>query len=250
MPSSRLLEALAQHYGKAEFTARGAAELFAGSWAAVGVPDPDPESCGRWLRSRRKRGAVAGLYLAACPDRSGVNRWRLRCVASRVPPDAMPCRGGAVVTTSAPAGDAEQRLLEALSERYGSGEFSARVAATDIPGILWQAAGVARPDASSCGRWLRSHRSATLVGKPDRTGVVRWRLRGAAAPVAARQAPGSATSVPAPPTAQQAPQPVPEPPPPPQRSWWHMSATAPDSGLPGPRWGCGTWWMPEPETAP
>ena len=85
----RLLEALAERYGPREFTARGAAELFAVLWAAVGVPDPDPESCGRWLRSRRKRGAVAGLYLAACPDRSGVNRWRLRCVAPASRP--MPC---------------------------------------------------------------------------------------------------------------------------------------------------------------
>ncbi len=161
--------------------------------------------------------------------------------------------------------DTEQQLLEALARHYGPAEFSARVAAAAIPGALWQAAGVACPDAGSCGRWLRSHRSATLVGKPDRTGVVRWRLRGAMAPVAARQAPVPVPRTPAPaggpPQAQQAPQPAPDcpppphhppqaPPPPPERSWWYMSAPAADSGLPGPRWGCGAWWMPEPESAP
>ena len=164
----------------------------------------------------------------------------------------------------APAGDAVQRLLEALAQHYVDTAFSARDAAAAIPGALWQAAGVTRPDASSCGRWLRSHRSATLVGKPDRTGVVRWRLRGATAPVAARRAPVPAAHAPAPsggpPLARQAPQPAPEPPPPPQppqspppppqRSWWHLPATAADAGLPGPRWGCGAWWSPDAGSAP
>jgi hypothetical protein len=47
----------------------------------------------------------------------------------------------------APAGDAERRLLEALAERYGAAEFSARAAAADLSPALWQAAGVPRPDA-------------------------------------------------------------------------------------------------------
>jgi hypothetical protein len=55
----------------------------------------------------------------------------------------------------APAGDAEQLLLAALAQHYGADPFSARDAAAAIPGTLWQAAGVTRPDASSCGRWLR-----------------------------------------------------------------------------------------------
>ncbi len=156
--------------------------------------------------------------------------------------------------------DAQQTLLAALAERYGADPFSARDAAVAIPAELWLAAGVARPDANSCGRWLRSHRSANLVGRSDRTGVVRWRLCGAASPVAARQAPVPAARPPASPQVQQAPQPAPEsppppqppqaPPPPPERSWWHMPATAADAGLPGPRWGCGAWWMPDAGSAP
>jgi hypothetical protein len=43
---------------------------------------------------------------------------------------------------------------------------------------------------------LRSHRSATLTGKPDRSGIVRWCLRGATGPAAALQAPVPATSAP------------------------------------------------------
>ena len=97
---------------------------------------------------------------------------------------------------TAPAGDAERRLLEALAERYAGAEFSARSAASDLDPALWQSAGVVRPDASSVGRWLRSHRSATLTGKPDRSGIVRWCLRGATGPAAALQAPVPATSVP------------------------------------------------------
>jgi hypothetical protein len=157
--------------------------------------------------------------------------------------------------TPALAGDAERRLLEALAQRYVGDPFSARDAAAAIPCTLWQAAGVARPDANSCGRWLRSHRSASLTGKPDRSGVVRWRLRGAASPVAALQAPAPAARPPAPPQAQQVPQPAPEPLPPPQppqapprppeRSWWHPPAPAADIGLPGPRWGCTAWWAPD-----
>jgi hypothetical protein len=79
---------------------------------------------------------------------------------------------------TSPAGNAEQQLLAALARRYADAEFTARSAAADLAPALWQAAGVARADAGSCGRGLRSRRSATLVGRPDRTGVVRWRLRG------------------------------------------------------------------------
>jgi hypothetical protein len=108
----------------------------------------------------------------------------------------------------APRG-AERRLLAALGRALRGAEFSARAAAADLDPRALAGRGVSRPDAASCGRWLRSHRSATLVGKPDRTGVVRWRLRGAAAPVAARQAPAPAARAPAPPQAQQVPQPAP-----------------------------------------
>ena len=158
-----------------------------------------------------------------------------------------------------PAGSAERRLLEALAQHFGGAEFSARAAAADIPRTLWQAAGVARPDAASCGRWLRSRRSATLVGRPSRTGVVRWQLKAATGPSAALQAPEPVTSAPAPPPPQQAPQralasPAPLPPAPfpprPQPPWWHMPATEVDPGLPGPRWACGRWWAPLPESAP
>jgi hypothetical protein len=93
---------------------------------------------------------------------------------------------------AAPAGDAERHLLDALTQRYGADPFSARDAAAAIPSTLWSAAGVARPDAGSVGRWLRAHRSASLTGKPDRSGIVRWRLRAAAVPVAALQAPAPA----------------------------------------------------------
>ena len=48
--------------------------------------------------------------------------------------------------------DAQQTLLAALARHYGADPFSARDAAAAIPGDLWQAAGVARPDAGSCGR--------------------------------------------------------------------------------------------------
>jgi hypothetical protein len=157
---------------------------------------------------------------------------------------------------AAPAGDAERRLLEALAQHYGADPFSARAAAADIPRTLWQAAGVARPDAASCGRWLRSRRSATLVGRPSRTGVVRWQLKAATGPAAALQAPVPASHAPAPPPARQPAQRDPAPPAqqalpePPQHPWWHMPATPADLGLPGPRWGCGRWWAPAAESAP
>jgi hypothetical protein len=80
------------------------------------------------------------------------------------------------------AGDAEQRLLAALAERYGSAGFTAWSAAADIPRELWLAAGVARPDAGWCGCWLRARKGQAhgfeLTGEPDRDGVNRWRLRG------------------------------------------------------------------------
>ena len=98
---------------------------------------------------------------------------------------------------AAPAGDAERRLLEALVQRYAGDPFSARDAAAIIPAELWLAAGVARPDANSVGRWLRARRGPGLTGKPDRTGVVGWRLRGVAAPAAARHAPVPAARPPA-----------------------------------------------------
>ena len=82
----------------------------------------------------------------------------------------------------APAGDAQQTLLAALAQRYGGDPFSARDAAASIPSTLWQGVGIGRPDANACGRWLCSHRSTTLVGRPD--------------------------------------------------------------------WGCGTWWLPDAESAP
>ena len=109
----------------------------------------------------------------------------------------------------APAGSPEQLLLEALARHYGADPFSARDAAAAIPCTLWQAAGVARPDANACGRWLCARRSPGLTGRPNRAGVVRWQLKAATAPGAALQAPVPVTSVPAPPPAQQAPQPAP-----------------------------------------
>jgi hypothetical protein len=182
---------------------------------------------------------------------------------------------------TAPAGDAERRLLEALVQRYAGDPFSARDAAAAIPSTLWEGVGIPRPDAGSVGRWLRAHRNAALTGKPDRSGVVRWRLRGATGPVAALQAPVPATRTPASPLAQQAPvgglqrdpappaqqapvggpqpvhapqQPAQQPLPPPaqqapvgdpQQPWWHPPAPAADIGLPGPRWGCTAWWAPD-----
>ena len=161
--------------------------------------------------------------------------------------------------TTVPAGDAVQALLEALARHYGGAEFSARDAAVVIPGALWQAAGVARPDAASCGRWLRSRRSATLAGRPSRTGVVRWQLKAATGSAAALQAPVPASHAPAPPPARQPAQRDPAPPaspaplPPttaPPTPWWHMPATAADIGQPGRRWGCGAWWSPDSGSAP
>ena len=99
------------------------------------------------------------------------------------------------------AGDAQQTLLAALARRYGADPFSACDAAAAIPGALWQAAGVDRPDANACGRWLRARRGPGLTGKPNRAGVVQWRLRGATAPVVALRAPLPATRPPAPPQA-------------------------------------------------
>ena len=97
--------------------------------------------------------------------------------------------------------DPQQALLAALARRYGGAEFSARSAAADIPGTMWQSVGVTCPDANSCGRRLRARRSASLVGRPDRRGVVGWCLRGPTEPAAALRAPAPAASVPAPPLA-------------------------------------------------
>ena len=159
--------------------------------------------------------------------------------------------------------DPQQALLAALARRYGGAEFSARSAAADIPGTMWSAAGVNRPDANSCGRWLRARRGPGLTGRPSRSGVVQWRVRGPTGPAAALQAPVPATSAPQTPLAQQAPPRAPAPPAPPaptggppqhaqpaqQLPWWVPSAPAVDAGLPGPRWGCGRWWSPLPEAA-
>jgi hypothetical protein len=79
------------------------------------------------------------------------------------------------------------------------------------------------------------------VGRPSRTGVVRWQLKAATGPAAALRAPVPATSAPETPLAQQ---------PALQAPWWVPSAPAVDAGLPGPRWGCGRWWSPLPEAAP
>jgi hypothetical protein len=85
-----------------------------------------------------------------------------------------------------PAAAAEQRLLEALAERYAGAGFTAWSAAADIPGELWAAAGVARPGAGWCGSWLRARKGQAhgfdLTGEPDRAGVNRWRLRGMGRP--------------------------------------------------------------------
>jgi hypothetical protein len=162
---------------------------------------------------------------------------------------------------TAPAGDAQQTLLAALAQRYADAAFSARDAAAAIPSALWLAAGVDRPDANSCGRWLRARRGPGLTGRSDRTGVVRWRVRGPTAPVAALQAPAAAASAPAPPLAQQALQPAPpattSTAPPPattvplaQQPWWHPPAPPADIGLPGPRWSCTAWWSPDAGSAP
>ncbi len=153
------------------------------------------------------------------------------------------------------AGDAERRLLAALAERYAGGEFTARSAAVDLGPALWSAVGVARPDPAAVGRWLHSRRGPGLTGKPDRTGVVRWRLRGAAVPVAALQAPVPATHASAAAGPGGAP-PRPrgsggQPPAPlPQHPWWHMPATVADGGLPAPRRACWVWWAPDPGSAP
>ena len=81
----------------------------------------------------------------------------------------------------APAGSPEQLLLEALARHYGPAEFSARGAAAAIPGTLWQAAGVARPDPAAVGRWLRVRKGVVaghvLANRKNRDGVALWRLR-------------------------------------------------------------------------
>ncbi len=170
--------------------------------------------------------------------------------------------------------DAQQILLTALARQYGEAVSSARDAAAAIPASLWQGVGIPRPDPAACGRWLRARRGSGLTGRPDRTGIVRWRLRGPTAPGAALHAPGSAASTSAPPLAQQPPQPAPPattaataPPPattvplavtappattapPAQQPWWHPPATTAAPGLPGPRWGCTAWWSPDVEAAP
>jgi hypothetical protein len=90
----RLLEALAERYGPAEFAARSAAaELDPALWAAAGVARPDPAAVGRWLRVRK--GVVAGYVLANRKNRDGVALWRVRPaeprqVAPPVPRDPAP----------------------------------------------------------------------------------------------------------------------------------------------------------------
>lgn len=135
----------------------------------------------------------------------------------------------------APAGDAVHRLLQALAERYGTSEFPARAAA----------AGVARPDAGSYGRWLRFRKSAlasfVLGGRPDRDGVARWRLRPAAG---VGRVPAPVLRDPPPALADAAPPVPPEPPPgAASRPWWlAMCLPSRRPRLAGPRRpgaGCG-----------
>ena len=150
--------------------------------------------------------------------------------------------------------DPQQALLAALARRYGGAEFSARSAAANIPGTMWQSVGVTRPDANSCGRWLRARRGPRLTGRPSRSGVVGRCLRGPTEPAAALRAPVPAASVPASPPAQQPPLRDPAPPAPPQPAqqapWWRSPAPPVDAGLPAGRWACGAWWLPEPERVP
>ena len=73
----RLLEALAERYAGAGFTAWSAAADIPGElWAAAGVARPGAGWCGSWLRARK--GQAHGFELTGEPDRDGVNRWRLR----------------------------------------------------------------------------------------------------------------------------------------------------------------------------
>jgi hypothetical protein len=62
-PEQLLLEALARHYGPAEFSAQGRRRGHSRHlWQAAGVARPDPAAVGRWLRVRK--GVVAGHVLA------------------------------------------------------------------------------------------------------------------------------------------------------------------------------------------
>jgi hypothetical protein len=159
-----------------------------------------------------------------------------------------------VTTTS----DAPARvLLAALAQRYDDRPFSARDAAAGIPSPLWRAAGVPRPTADACGRWLRAHRSATLTAKADRNGVNQWRLKvpappapAAAAPAAAPQAALPVAGVPEPPQPPQPPQAADSaaaPAAPPPQPWWALPASALDTARQPPR---GAWWAPGEEGLP
>jgi hypothetical protein len=80
---SRLLAALAERYGGAEFTARSAAaDLSRALWAAVGIASPAPAAVGRWLRGRKERGAALDNRTAG----NGVRRWKLRGGSGTHPP--------------------------------------------------------------------------------------------------------------------------------------------------------------------
>jgi hypothetical protein len=142
----------------------------------------------------------------------------------------------------APAGNAEQLLLAALAERYGGAEFSARSAAADLSPALWQVAGVPRPDAGSCGRWLRGRkeRGAALASRPNRDGVALWKLRGVPTPVARDPAPAEAS--PAPAVFREPPENPPFPAP--RTRWWAVPAPppAPAPGGAAERDGGASWW--------
>ena len=182
-----------------------------------------------------------------------------------------------------PAGTAPRCRLAALAGRYGAAEFSARDAAASIPGALREAVGVPRPDAGSCGRWLRFRKGAVAGfvpgNRPDRDGIALWRLRGTAGDAPAGRAgsgeerrealspkagvgkpgkPGMTGGVPHPPPPPPPdgvpPEPVQVPPPPPPRAWWSMPpGPSPHVGGAAPPRG-EAWWMlgpaPGEEPAP
>jgi hypothetical protein len=132
--------------------------------------------------------------------------------------------------------------MAALAERYAGVEFTARSAAADLDPALWQAAGVARPDAGSCGRWLRAHKGPVhgfaLTGKVDRNGANRWRLRA----VEPRKPAPAIPRAPAPLPLSEAvpPEPLPALA---SRPWWSVApAPPPASGGAAERPRGASWW--------
>ena len=156
--------------------------------------------------------------------------------------------------SDAPAGDAEQLLLAALAEHYGPAEFSARAAAADLDAAFWAAVGVARPDAGSCGRWLRARKGVVagyvLANRKNRDGVSLWRLR----PAEPRQpAPAGDAARPCDPasllplgTTPTASLPAPE-----ARPWWSIAAAPfPPAGGVAERQRGASWWADLGEVVP